>query len=147
MPELPEVETVARDLRPRLVGATVVGARTSWARTVRTHDPVTFGAAGTISVIDRSPDVDISMRWIQPILGQAIVEDALIRQRSNDATSPSRFLEGSSKPSAGSVQWVLGRVIVELSRSRMVGGLPAGGREKDDQRIVTIARHAAEQFL
>ncbi len=27
MPELPEVETVARDLRPRLVGATIVGAR------------------------------------------------------------------------------------------------------------------------
>ena len=27
MPELPEVETVARDLRPHLVGATIVGAR------------------------------------------------------------------------------------------------------------------------
>ena len=27
MPELPEVETVARDLRPRIVGATIVGAR------------------------------------------------------------------------------------------------------------------------
>ena len=29
MPELPEVETVARDLRPRIVGATIVGARCS----------------------------------------------------------------------------------------------------------------------
>ena len=28
MPELPEVETVARDLRPRILGATIVGART-----------------------------------------------------------------------------------------------------------------------
>jgi len=45
MPELPEVETVARDLRPRLVGATIVGARCSWARTLRTHDPLTFGDA------------------------------------------------------------------------------------------------------
>jgi len=45
VPELPEVETVARDLRPRLVGATVVGARTSWARTLRTHDPATFATA------------------------------------------------------------------------------------------------------
>jgi formamidopyrimidine-DNA glycosylase len=45
MPELPEVETVARDLRPRLVGATIVGARSSWARTLRTHDPVTFAEA------------------------------------------------------------------------------------------------------
>ena len=45
MPELPEVETVARDLRPRLVGATIVGARASWARTLRTHDPATIGDA------------------------------------------------------------------------------------------------------
>ena len=29
------METVARDLRPKLVGATIVGARTNWARTLR----------------------------------------------------------------------------------------------------------------
>src|SRR5688500_505573 len=48
MPELPEVETVARDLRPRLVGATIVGARTNWIRTLRQQDPVAFadGVAG-----------------------------------------------------------------------------------------------------
>lgn len=45
MPELPEVETVARDLRPKVVGATIVGARCSWARTLRTHDPVAFAEA------------------------------------------------------------------------------------------------------
>lgn len=45
MPELPEVETVARDLRPRLVGATIVGARCSWARTLRTHEPLAFAEA------------------------------------------------------------------------------------------------------
>lgn len=45
MPELPEVETVARDLAPHLVGATIVGARTSWARTVRTHAPLAFAEA------------------------------------------------------------------------------------------------------
>jgi formamidopyrimidine-DNA glycosylase len=45
VPELPEVETVARDLRPRLVGATIVGARCSWARTLRTHDPIAFAEA------------------------------------------------------------------------------------------------------
>jgi formamidopyrimidine-DNA glycosylase len=44
VPELPEVETVARDLRPRLVGATIVGARCSWARTLRTLDPEAFAA-------------------------------------------------------------------------------------------------------
>ncbi len=48
MPELPEVETVARDLRPRLVGATIFGARTNWIRTLRSQDPVAFadGVAG-----------------------------------------------------------------------------------------------------
>jgi hypothetical protein len=108
--------------------------------------PVTFGAMGTNTMTDRSPDLHISMRWIQPILGQAIVEDALIRQRSNNAFNATRFLEESSRPAPGSVQWVVGRVIVELNRSRMVSGLPTGGRQKDDQRIVTIARYAAEQL-
>ena len=48
MPELPEVETVARDLRPRLVGATILGARTNWVRTLRSQDPIAFadGVAG-----------------------------------------------------------------------------------------------------
>jgi formamidopyrimidine-DNA glycosylase len=45
MPELPEVETVARDLRPRIVGATIRGARSSWARTLRTHTPEAFADA------------------------------------------------------------------------------------------------------
>jgi formamidopyrimidine-DNA glycosylase len=45
MPELPEVETVVRDLRPRIVGAEISGARSSWARTLRTHDSVAFDAA------------------------------------------------------------------------------------------------------
>jgi formamidopyrimidine-DNA glycosylase len=45
VPELPEVETVARDLRPRILGATITGARTSWARTLRTHTPEAFAEA------------------------------------------------------------------------------------------------------
>src|SRR5688572_32662875 len=56
MPELPEVETVARDLRPRLVGATIVGARTNWSRTLRSGDPAAFdaGVAGReIVAVDR----------------------------------------------------------------------------------------------
>jgi len=51
MPELPEVETVARDLRRRLLpegggpGPVIVGARVSWTRTVRDGDPDAFGVA------------------------------------------------------------------------------------------------------
>lgn len=38
MPELPEVETVVRILRPRLVGRTVTGASVRWRRTVGARD-------------------------------------------------------------------------------------------------------------
>jgi len=34
--ELPEVETVVRDLRPHLVGKTIVGASVHWQRTIAT---------------------------------------------------------------------------------------------------------------
>jgi hypothetical protein len=100
--------------------------------------PVTFGAVETSAMIDRSSDLQLSMRWIQPILGQGIVEDAVIRQHSIDsgATVP---VGRMSKPAAGSIQWVLGRVIVELNRSRMAG-------LSEDQRIVAIVRHAAQQL-
>jgi formamidopyrimidine-DNA glycosylase len=48
MPELPEVETVARDLRGLVVGATIVDAETRWARTLRDLSPEAFadGVAG-----------------------------------------------------------------------------------------------------
>jgi len=52
MPELPEVETVARDLRRHLLpedgggrGPVIVAARVSWARTLRDEDPARFVAA------------------------------------------------------------------------------------------------------
>ena len=48
MPELPEVETVARDLRALIVGATIVDAETRWERTLRYASPQAFsdGVAG-----------------------------------------------------------------------------------------------------
>ncbi len=45
MPELPEVETVARDLRGLILGATITGAVNTWPRTLRTHEPEAFDAA------------------------------------------------------------------------------------------------------
>ncbi len=42
MPELPEVETVARDLRRLILGATIVGAKTYWPRTLRELTPEAF---------------------------------------------------------------------------------------------------------
>ena len=45
MPELPEVETVARDLRGLVVGARITGVRVGWLKTLRSQDPAAFGAA------------------------------------------------------------------------------------------------------
>jgi formamidopyrimidine-DNA glycosylase len=42
MPELPEVETVARGLRASLVGRSIVGAEVRWARSVIPPDPAAF---------------------------------------------------------------------------------------------------------
>ncbi|HEY6057845.1 MAG TPA: bifunctional DNA-formamidopyrimidine glycosylase/DNA-(apurinic or apyrimidinic site) lyase, partial [Candidatus Limnocylindrales bacterium] len=47
MPELPEVETVARDLRGLVVGASIVGVRVLWDRTLRNATPDAFAAAVT----------------------------------------------------------------------------------------------------
>jgi formamidopyrimidine-DNA glycosylase len=47
MPELPEVETIARDLRGLVTGARIGGARSNWAPTLRSHDAATF--AGQVS--------------------------------------------------------------------------------------------------
>src|SRR6185312_4889325 len=49
MPELPEVETVARDLRGLVVGARISGVRVAWLKTLRSQDPEAFARA----VIDR----------------------------------------------------------------------------------------------
>jgi len=45
MPELPEVETIARDLRGLVSGALIVGARSNWAATLRNRAPEDFAAA------------------------------------------------------------------------------------------------------
>ncbi len=45
MPELPEVETVARDLRRLVLNARITGATSLWGRTLRTHDAASIGPA------------------------------------------------------------------------------------------------------
>ncbi len=45
MPELPEVETIARDLRGLVIGAVITGARSDWPATLRSHSAEGFAAA------------------------------------------------------------------------------------------------------
>jgi len=42
MPELPEVETVVRDLRPRVIGRTIVSATVRWNRTIAIPSAAAF---------------------------------------------------------------------------------------------------------
>ena len=53
MPELPEVETVTRLIRPRLVGRRIEGARVSWARTLGGMAPGRFRRRVVGSVVKR----------------------------------------------------------------------------------------------
>jgi formamidopyrimidine-DNA glycosylase len=45
MPELPEVETIARDLRGLVAGARISGVRSNWPPTLRSHEADAFAAA------------------------------------------------------------------------------------------------------
>ena len=45
MPELPEVETIARDLRGLIAGARITGVRSDWPATLRSHDAEAFAGA------------------------------------------------------------------------------------------------------
>ena len=49
MPELPEVETVVRDLRPRIVGARISGARMKMAGTGGPSIPAKGSAVSKLS--------------------------------------------------------------------------------------------------
>src|ERR1035437_4551911 len=45
MPELPEVETIARDLRELVAGARISGVSSNWPPTLRNHEADAFAAA------------------------------------------------------------------------------------------------------
>jgi formamidopyrimidine-DNA glycosylase len=45
VPELPEVETVARDLRGLVVGARITDVRVNWSKTLRSQDEGAFADA------------------------------------------------------------------------------------------------------
>ena len=64
MPELPEVETVAQDLRRHLVGATIATARVSWPRTLRDGTPASFD-----STVRGRSIVDVGRRAKQVVIG------------------------------------------------------------------------------
>lgn len=61
MPELPEVETIARELRPLVQGAVVAEAWTDWPRAIRHPSPAAF-TAGLVG--RRIEDVRRRAKWL-----------------------------------------------------------------------------------
>ncbi|MDF0642596.1 MAG: hypothetical protein P0111_01090 [Nitrospira sp.] len=125
------------------------------------------GAAVPGIVVKRSAELQTSLRWIQPLLGQAIVEDAVIRQppsRYGKAVDDVHHLSVVSNRTAGAnsalwtsadhsaietdhasrAQWIMGRLIVELTRHRMM--VQPGRTDEGNQRIIAIARLVQEEL-
>ena len=106
MPELPEVETVARDLRRHLLpegggpGPAITGARVAWTRTLRDEDPDAFvagvagrrieaiGRRGKQVVIDLSGGAFLTIHL--KMTGQLFVVPAVAADRSLRAPRPRR---------------------------------------------------------
>lgn len=125
--------------------------------------PNTYGTSLPGAVVNSSSDLQIALRWIQPLLGYAIVEDAVIRQpldgrlskaidgvdqmpvvahhktaAVNSETWTSVHLTATKMDHVSRVQWIMGRLIVELTRHRLVASdEPA---DEGNQRIIAIAR-------
>lgn len=112
--------------------------------------PPSFGASPAGVTVNDSPDIQIAMRWVQPIVGQAIVEDILLTQRygrrftsATLATNlRSRGAHRADLSARLASQWVMGRVIVALTRQELRDDTPAEVQfqEKVNRRIIALAR-------
>jgi formamidopyrimidine-DNA glycosylase len=78
VPELPEVETIARELRPLIVGRTIVDASFDWPNQVKYPAPADFVAAARGREI---LSVDRRAKWLVIDLGPA-------REDNKQATQP-----------------------------------------------------------
>ena len=133
-----------------------------------------FNAGATVPdvVTAGSVGLEISLQWVQPIIGRAIVEDSLIKQRNGtaiceaimvpDRTDPATCMLNSASPMAQTpvygeaketdhaarTQWVMGRLIVELTRHSMHVGTGIGNpfAERENRRIMTIAKEAGKKL-
>lgn len=133
-----------------------------------------FKAGATVPEVatDGVVDLELSMRWIQPILGRGIVEDALIKQQYGDEIrhaimvqdrgALAAYLLNGGDPQrqalvyagamgadhAARVQWVMGRLIVELTRHSVRAGMGTAGpqAEAENRRILTIAQETRKKL-
>src|SRR5581483_4608168 len=105
MPELPEVETIARALRPQLLGQTILEADVRWARTVATPSAKTFKelvkGQQIKDVSRRAKFLNIQLSNYNLFIHLRMSGDVLIRQEKAKPEKHDRlilFLAPSSSP-------------------------------------------------
>ena len=128
--------------------------------------PTTFGKNLPETVVNGSLDIQVSLRWIQPILGQAIVEDTLIKQQYGNyidglvptakpmtlaghsihekvlETAIAAHIQSLEADHSTRVQWVLGRLIVALTSQGTRTGMVTTDNSANEanRRIIGMAR-------
>lgn len=88
MPELPEVETIVRAIKPELIGRTVLSADVLWARTVATPSTSKFKESirgqRVVDVARRAKYLDIKLKNHHLLIHLRMSGDIIIR-RKNEA--------------------------------------------------------------
>lgn len=83
MPELPEVETIARAIKPELVGKTILSADLRWARTLATPSPAQFKkqviGQEIVDVSRRAKYLNISLKTYNILIHLRMSGDLIIR--------------------------------------------------------------------
>jgi hypothetical protein len=130
--------------------------------------PTTFGKDLPEIAVSRSVDSQVSMRWIQPILGQAIVEDTMIKQQHGNhigdlVTTPKRTtlvghltqedylrtaaatqIESLEADHTTRVQWILGRLLVTFTSQAVRTGMVTADKSgyEYNRQIIALAQEA-----
>ena len=134
--------------------------------------PTTFGKNLPETVVNGPVDIQVSLRWIQPILGQAIVEDTLIKQQYGNhidglVPTPKRMtlaghltekkvletaiashIENLEADHSARVQWILGRLIVTFTSQGIRTGMVTADKSADEpnRRIIALAQETGAKL-
>ena len=134
--------------------------------------PTTFGKNMPETVVNGSADIQVSLRWIQPILGQAIVEDTLIKQQYGNhidgliltpkrmplagqlaqkkvlETAIASHIESLEADHSTRVQWILGRLIVTFTSQGIRTGMVTADKSADEpnRRIIALAQETGTKL-
>jgi len=129
MPELPEVETIARDLRGLVVGARIVAARCDWPPTLRSHAPDAFAA-------------EIAGRQIEGVGRrgkQLLVWLGPRTEESAGLTEPGRADLAGSRPGAGTAV-----LTIHLKMTGQLFVVPTGAPQDRHVHVVLVLADGRE---